>query len=71
MKYPERFAIILLTVLSLVLCFVVFMLNLENSYLRNIDYHKAMTISRMKEDSIYTQRVTNNVVQLLNRAGGL
>ena len=71
MKYPERFAIILLTVLSLVLCFVVFMLNLENIYLRNIDYHKAMTISRMKEDSIYTQRVTNNVVQLLNRAGGL
>ena len=68
---PYKFAIILLTVLSLTLCFAVFMLNLEISYLRNIDYHKAATISRMKEDRAYTLRVTQNLVQLINRKGGM
>lgn len=71
MTFPYKIAIILLTVLSLTLCFVVLMLNLEISYLRNIDYHKAMTISQMKEDRAYTLRVTQNLVQLINRKGGL
>jgi len=71
MKYPEKLAIILLTVISLVLCFVVFMLNLEIKQLREIDYRKSLKISQLEQDAVYTQRVTKNVVQLLNRAGGL
>ena len=68
---PEIIAIILLTVISLALCFTTLMLSLENIYLRNIDEHKALTISRQKRDQVYSNRVMVNVVQVLNRAGGL
>jgi len=71
MTKPERFAIILLSVISITLVFVVFMLSLENYYLRNIDEHKALRISQLKRDQVYTGHVMMNIVQVLHRAGGL